>query len=116
MKNAILTLFFLGLCFITSAQSQPNVGDELVIKEPSAVNYNYVKFPRLNVLAKKGKVANYKSVYGNTVVVKEIMTSEDGSTHVILEKKDGSKFFGYLKSVKANYTKSIEAGEIAPTT
>ncbi|WP_411895593.1 hypothetical protein [Winogradskyella sp. A2] len=115
MKNIFLTLLFLGFCIFATAQSQPNVGDELVIKEPVAQNYRYVKFPRLNILAKKGKVANYKSVYGNTVIVKEVMTKEDGSTFVLLQKKDGSKFFGYLKNVKANYNKSIEAGELNPS-
>ena len=44
------------------------------------------------------------------------MANEDCTIHVVLERKDGTKFFGYLKSVKANYNKSIEAGEIAPTT
>lgn len=116
MKNVILTLFFLGFCFFASAQTEPNIGDELVINEPTAVNYKYVKFPKLNILAKRGKVANYKSVYGDTVIVKEVMANEDGTIHVVLERKDGTKFFGYLKSVKANYNKSIEAGEIAPTT
>ena len=115
MKNIFSTLLFLGFCIFATAQSQPNVGDELVIKEPVAQNYRYVKFPRLNILAKKGKVANYKSVYGNTVIVKEVMTKEDGSTFVLLQKKDGSKFFGYLKNVKANYNKSIEAGELNPS-
>lgn len=115
MKNLFFTLFFFGFCFLATAQSQPNIGDELVIKEPTSITYKYVKFPRLNILAKRGKVANYKSVYGNTVVVKEVMTKDDGTTLVVLEKKDGSKFFGYLKSVKANYAKSIESGEIVPS-
>jgi hypothetical protein len=111
MKKLFFGLLFLGLCFTMSAQSQPEVGDELIVKESSA--YNYVKFPKLNVLTKRGKVANYKSVYGNTVLVDEVITKDDGSTYVILKKKDGSKFFGYLTKVKANYSKSIDAGELA---
>jgi hypothetical protein len=111
MKKLFFGLLFLGLCFTMSAQSQPEVGDELIIKESSA--YNYVKFPKLNILTKRGKIANYKSVYGNNVLVDEVITKDDGSTYVILKKKDGSKFFGYLAKIKANYTKAIEAKEIA---
>jgi hypothetical protein len=113
MKKLVFTLLFLGLCFSTNAQDLPKVGDELIINETAT--YIYVKFPKLNILTKRGKVANYKSVYGNTVVVDEVITKANGSTYVILKKKDGTKFFGYLSKVKAHYSKSIEAGEIAVT-
>jgi len=115
MKKLFFTLLFLGFCFVTTAQSQPNIGDELVINEPYAQTYNYVNFPKPNTLLKRGKVANYKSVYGDTVVVDSVITKEDGTTYVILKKKDGSKFFGYLNTVKASYSKSIEAGEMSTT-
>ena len=66
-------------------------------------------------MIKRGKVGNYKSVYGETVVVDDVITKDDGSTYVILKKKDGSKFFGIKTSVKANYDKAIKAGELAIT-
>jgi len=111
MKKLFFSLLFLGFCFTATAQSTPNVGDELVIKE--ATTYNHVKFPKLNILTKRGKVANYKSVSGNTVVIDEVITKDDGTTYVILKKKDGTKFFGYKRTVKANYTKAIDTGELA---
>ena len=113
MKKLFFTLLFLGFYFITFAQSEPKVGDVLIIESPSSHVYNHVKFPKLNTLIKRGKVGNYKSVKGNVVVVDEIIEGKDGSTHVVLKKKDGSKFFGYLTSVKANYDKSIKSGEIS---
>lgn len=111
MKKLFFTLLFCGFCFVLSAQSSPNVGDELVINETQS--YRYVKFPKLNILVKRGKVANYKSVYGNTVVVDEVTTNDDGTKCVTLKKKDGSKFFGLKTKVKANYAKAIDAGELS---
>lgn len=94
-------------------QNNPQVGDVLVINSPSGTQYNHISFPKLNMIAKRGKVANYKSVHGNHVVVKEVTTESNGNTYVILEKKDDSKFFGFLKEVKANYAKSLNSGEIS---
>ena len=105
------------VCFANNSsfpvQNDPKVGDVLMINNPSGTKFNHVAFPKLNFLAKRGKVANYKSVYGNHVVVKEVITKSNGNTYVVLEKKDNSKFFGYLKEVKANYTKSLNSGEIS---
>ena len=113
MKKLFFTLLFLGFYFVTFGQNEPKVGDVLVIESPSSHVYNYVKFPKLNTLIKRGKVGNYKSVKGNVVIVDEVIEGKDGSTYVVLKKKDGSKFFGYLTKVKANYDKSINAGEIS---
>ena len=110
MKNVILAVLFLGFLSVT-AQNQPKVGDELVVNESHA--YTFVKFPKPNILIKRGKVANYKSVHGDTVVIDEVITRKDGSTDVILKKKDGSKFFGLKEKVKANYAKAIDAGELS---
>ena len=113
MKKLFFTLLFLGFYFIALGQNEPKVGDVLIIESPSSHAYNYIKFPKLNTLAKRGKVANYKSVKGNVVVIDEIIEGKDGKTHVVLKKKDGTKFFGYLSKVKANYEKSIASGEIS---
>jgi|SRR5690606_13178054 len=118
MKKISFLLFLVfGLSFANNNtfpnQNEPKVGDVLVINNPSGTEYNHISFPKLNFIAKRGKVANYKSVYGNHVVVKEVLTKPNGNTYVVLEKKDNSKFFGYLKEVKANYAKSLNAGEIS---
>lgn len=113
MKKLLFTLLFFGFCFIVSAQKDPQVGDTFIIKEPNAQSFQYVKFPKPNILIKRGTVDRYKSVYGDTVVIDDIITKDDGTKYVLLKKKDGTKFFGYLSSVKANYTKALEANEIA---
>lgn len=117
MKKICL-LFFLafGVSFANNnplaKQNSPQVGDVLVIN-PSGSKYNHISFPKLNIIAKRGKVANYKSVHGNEVVVKEVITKNNGNTYVVLEKKDNTPFFGFLNEVKANYEKSLHAGEIS---
>jgi hypothetical protein len=113
MKKLVFTLLFFGFCFLASAQTAPQVGDELLIKAPIANTYNYIKFPKPNILIKRGVVSRYKSISGNTVVIEDLVTQDDGTIDVTLKKKDGSKFFGFLTTVKANYNKAIEAQEIA---
>jgi hypothetical protein len=112
MKKLLFTLLFSGICFLSNANNQPKVGDELVINEPIAQTYNYIKFPKPNILIKRGTVTGYKSVSKNLVVIKEVMTKDNGDHFVVLEKKDGTKFFGFLSHVKANYTKALKAQEI----
>jgi hypothetical protein len=111
MKKLFLVLLFLGLCFTSYAQKEPKVGDELIINETHA--YTYVNFPKLNTLIKRGKIGNYKSIFGATVVIDEVITKDDESTYVMLKKKDGSQFFGLKHKVKANYAKAIDAGELS---
>ena len=113
MKNIIITLLLFGFSFLVSAQDTPKVGDALIVKEPYGNTYKHVKFPRLNTLTKRGKLGNYKSVYGDHVIVDEVITKDNETTYVILKKKDGTKFFGYLSKVKANYSKSIASGELS---
>ncbi|WCO02958.1 hypothetical protein [Psychroserpens ponticola] len=113
MKKLVLTLLFLGVCFYSNAQDQPKIGDELIINEPYAQNFNYINFPKPNILIKRGKLGNYSSVYDNIVIVDKVITKENGKTYVILKKKDGSQFFGFLAKVKANYIASIKAKELS---
>ncbi|WP_460218615.1 hypothetical protein [Psychroserpens sp. MEBiC05023] len=113
MKTLFFTILFLGFSIISYGQNQPKVGDVLEINKPYAQTFNHIKFPKVNMLIKKGKVPNYNSVYGTKVVISNIKTKGDGTTYVILKKQDDSKFFGYLTEVKAHYTNAIESGELS---
>ena len=118
-KISFLLLFAFGLTFANNRQplelqqSDPKVGDVLIINSPKGNTYNHIDFPRLNFIVKRGGIANYKSVYGKHVVIKEVIINEDGSKRIILENKDNSKFFGFLKQVEANYDQSLSSGEIS---
>lgn len=114
MKKFFLTLLFLSFYSLIYAQEKPEIGDELVINTPTGSKYNHIDFPKLNFLVKKGKPANYKNVYGNKVVIEEVINKDNnGNTYVVLKKKNGEKFFGYLSEVKANYNRSIRSGELS---
>ncbi|WP_339894153.1 hypothetical protein [uncultured Algibacter sp.] len=117
MKNLLyLIVFVCGVSYAATNpeiinNNDPKVGDVLKIKTPKSVSFKHINFPRLNFIVKRGGLANYKSVYGELVIVKEV-TDKNGVIQVLLERKDGKKFFRYLKQVTANYTESIAAGEI----
>lgn len=111
MKKIILSVLFICVCFLSYASHTPKVGDVLIVKAPSSQFYNHIAFPQLNILVKRGKLASYKPVIGNKVVVGEVFTKKD-KTYVILKKSDGTKFFGLYKDVKANYQKAMDSGEL----
>lgn len=118
MKKLTFLLFLaFGFSFANTTnpitQDNVQVGDELVINVQKADKFNHVDFPRLNFIAKRGGIANYSSVNGQVVVVKNVSTDNKGNTQVTLERKNGKKFFGYLNSVDADLTKALNSGEIS---
>ena len=118
-KFVYLLLFVVGFTFANNSkplelnQNDPKVGDVLIINSPAGNTYKHIDFPRLNIISKRGGIGNYNSVNGNHVVIKEVINNENGTTNVVIERKDKSRFFGFLKQVEANYTESIAAGEIS---
>lgn len=119
MKNIVLFigLLFSGLGFASNSQQTqeniPKIGDVLVINAPTGQTYDHIKFPKLNIIVKRGGLANYKSVYGETVIVKNVMPKKDGKVYVQVESQNGKKFFGFLKTVNADYNKAIASGEMS---
>lgn len=93
-------------------QNEPKVGDILIIKKNKGETYNYIDFPRLNFLVKRGSLASYKSVYNLEVVVTEVLENKYGRIDVKLERVDGKKFFKHKKWVTANYEKALSSGEL----
>lgn len=98
---------------LESVQNEPKIGDVLVINSTSNTKYNHIDFPKLNIIVKKGNIANYKSVHGKRVIVKEVVNDENGNTKVLIENEDNTKFFGFIKHVEANYNKAITSGEMS---
>ena len=113
MKKLFFTLLCFSLFLTAFASNDPKVGDVLSVKTPSTESFKHIDFPRANILIKRGVVTGYKSVYNNAVIIDQVTTKNNGSTSVTLKKKDGSKFFGFLNAVEANYEKAIDAGELA---
>ena len=112
MKNVVVTLIFLAMCVISVAQNKVEVGDKLVIKAPKGESYKSIDFPKLNILVKRGQLASYNTVMEKVVIVDQIIESDDNTTQVILKMKDNSKFLNLFKTVKADYNKAIDLGEL----
>lgn len=94
-------------------QNTPKIGDVLIINAPENNTYKHIDLPQLNIVSKRSGVTNYKRIYGKEVVVKRIYTNKAGNTQVVLKSKDNTKLLGFLKSVKADYNKSIQSGELS---
>ena len=93
-------------------QEKPKIGDVLVISKNTSNNYKYIKFPKKNILHKRGALANYSKVYGAEVVITEVKENKYGKFDVKLVRTDGKKFFNKIKSVSAVYFKAIDSGEL----
>ncbi len=109
---SVLFLFTATLWATPFSDTEPKVGDVLVIQETENGNYDAIKFPERNILHKKTGLSQYNRVEGMAVEVIAVTTNAKGETVVTIQPKDGSKFFRYWKSVKANYQKAIENGEL----
>ncbi|MBP2830883.1 hypothetical protein J8281_01685 [Aquimarina sp. U1-2] len=113
-------LFFAVLSFLTfeiqsttvPLQNTIEVGDVITLGQPSTQGYQFIKFPKANFIIKKGGIPNYKALAGSNVTVTKIEKNEDGSTVVILQKENGTKFFNAITLVKADYDKALEHKEI----
>lgn len=119
MKTSKFTLLFflLSFCFswsnnISNEQTDPKVGDTLLVSESVGEYYKHVNFPRLNTIVKRGGVATYKSVVNVPVVITKIMDSKDGGSIVQIERADGKKFFNQTKYITASYEDAISSGEL----
>lgn len=118
MKQVCYLLFFVASMAFASnnpshLKNEPQIGDVLIINKTNANGYQHIYFPKLNFIAKKGGIANYHIVEGNHAVIKNVEINQNGDTIVYLERKNHKKFFGCLNEVKANYTKSLENGEMS---
>jgi hypothetical protein len=96
--------------------NDPQIGDVIIINQTNANGYKYIFFPKLNFIVKKGGIGNYNLVEHTHAIIKKVEKNENGDIFVILKRKNDKKFFGSVKSVKANYTKALNAGEISKTT
>lgn len=118
-KMQTLSTLFLILALFSSSleqnlEKEVTQGDILIIMSSEDYSYTHIKFPRGNFIRKKGSLPNYKNLHGIEVVVKEVQTLKNGAIKVILERRDGKKFFNSFSEISADYKKAILAGELEP--
>lgn len=119
IKYLFLFVFSIGILHGQTAKTQAKldieVGDLLEIGRPESNVYKHIDFPALNFIIKRGGVANYKLVQGETVVVTAVKELKDGTTQVKLKRSSGGRFFGSHSVVKADFQDAMESGELRAT-
>lgn len=119
LQTTLLAIFmFVPVFLIADTNSEvlneigPEVGDVLVLNEPTGVEFQHVYFPNANVLQKRTGVIDYSRVAGMKVTVSKV-EEKNGRTIVTLKPMDDKKFFRFWRSVKADYQKAVDAGELS---
>ncbi|MGK0494496.1 MAG: hypothetical protein ACJAU2_000875 [Maribacter sp.] len=115
MKKLSLYLAFIISVGLLNAQGQDNtiaIGDVLVLSQPSGSSYQYIDFPKPNIIIKRGGIATFNNLIGQKLIVIEIITTEDGSKDAVLTRKDGQNFFRFFPKVSSNLDKALANGEL----
>lgn len=114
-KVALIIIFalFAGISQIQAQSSMLQQGQVLQIDRPESGDFQYVKFPRKNIIIKRGGIADMKSVEGMLVVVQSFKETKWG-TEVTLKRKDGGKFFRNFPTITAIWPDARDNGELRP--
>ncbi|WP_299258087.1 hypothetical protein [uncultured Aquimarina sp.] len=116
MKNLVF-IAFLSIVTMNAQDSKVlssetiSIGDIITLGAPSAQTYQYILFPRLNFIIKKGGTTNFRKLEGVQVVVTNKEEIE-GKTHITIKRKDGKKFLNSIVVVKVILKAAAEAKEI----
>ncbi|MEN8798593.1 MAG: hypothetical protein ABF293_05055 [Flavobacteriaceae bacterium] len=111
------TLIFLALFSLqwTLAQQEtkaPKVGEIFILGSYNGLEYDYVHFPKLNIVLKRGGIGNWTSLAGTKVVVKEKYQNGNGETFTVLARADGRRFLKVIPSVTSSFERALETGEL----
>ncbi len=117
MRTYILALAFTMCTFGLFAQSETattdvKIGDIFEIGSPVTNTYKHIKFPKSNIIIKRGGIANYKRIKGSVVVVSSIKEKKDGTTVANIKRKDGGRFFGSHTVISAHLNDALQSGEL----
>ena len=116
-KSLLVILLIVPFSFVSAEtfseeEKDPKVGDVLVVNSPSSQHFQHVYFPEPDVIRKKSGSLDYKQVFGMEVKVTKVENRGDGSVIVTLKPLYEKKFFGHWKSVRADYSEAMKAGEL----
>ncbi len=110
----IVILSALTISFTTRKEAQDvQVGDLFTIEAPSAREYQFIHFPKKNIIMKRGGIADMDLVKNVEVEVVSVTYTQDSKTLVTLKRTDGGRFFKSLFSVKAELEGALESGELS---
>jgi hypothetical protein len=114
MKALLLVLFLFSSFNYVLGQENDVIskGTTYTLNRPEGHTYKYIDFPRRNIIIKRGAIADYNSLIGLEIVVKDLVKNTNGSTTAILERKDGRPFFRFFPTVEANLENALVSGEL----
>ena len=113
MKKIIFSLVLICLFSLSlSAQGSVKVGDTFTIEEVAKDNYKYIKFPKANIVNKRGGVVDFNRLVGKTVEVTNVKEDKKGNTIATIKLASGKRFFKSHKYVKVNIDKALKSNEL----
>lgn len=115
MRKSLFILMFLSVLGISNAQTtSPMVteGEVLTLGEPSSARYRHIDFPRKNIIIKRGAIANFSNLVGKKLIVEKVVQKENGTTKIVLKRKDGLKFFRFYPTIEANFEQALAKNEL----
>lgn len=113
MKKIIFSLLL--ICFVSlsvSAQDSVKVGDTFTISEVAKDQYKYIKFPKANIVNKRGGVVDYNRLIGKTVEVTALKEDKKGNTIATIKLVSGKRFFKSHMFVKVDIDEAIKNKEL----
>jgi hypothetical protein len=117
MKTTLLS-FIIAFCTLGMvAQSETNtvevtIGDSYIIGPSETASYQHIEIPRFNIIMKRGGFPNPSELKGRMVEVTAIKEKKDNTTVVTIKMKDGTRFFGSHRTLKAHLKAAVAAGEL----
>ncbi|NHF58697.1 hypothetical protein FK220_005060 [Flavobacteriaceae bacterium TP-CH-4] len=114
MKKSFFVAVFLAVSFLVNAQEKETMiqpGTTFTLAAVDGDNYRHIKFPRKNIIIKRGAIANFNELIGEQLVVSEVKSGAE-NTYVVLKRKNGKPFFRFFPTVDANLEKALERGEL----
>lgn len=106
---SVLALLFTGTTTLAQATTVRE-GEAFQIEKPDG-DFQHIRFPRKNIIIKRGGLAHMGQVDGLTVVVERV-DRQNGRQVVVLRRQDGRKFFRNFKTVTAYWPEAMESGEL----
>lgn len=116
MKSYLFS-FAYALCTLgLFAQSEAttiavSIGDVYKIGPSETTTYKHLEIPKPNIIRKRGGFPNNTDLKGLVVEVTAVK-EKDGTTEVTIKPKDGTRFFGSHKWIKADLNAALAAGEL----
>ena len=108
----LLAVFF-SVCSMHAQENyvdQVQIGDQLMLGEPSGASYTHVLVPRKNFIIKRGALPKVNALEDTKVTITDI--SYGKTPQITFKKSDGTKFFRFYKTMKANFNQAVAAGEL----